>query len=471
MEMLWQALLGLFVIAAIVFCVLGAQVWRVPTVLTVVGLFLGAVTFFVLAAMTLKAHASWRSLYNEKQQEIAKAEAEHNELLYGNPDAEATDAAPDEVDENGEPIDPVAATTASNELLKMGNRQLRYELAAVREDRGKTWYGTGTLALPNGEVNITAPSAVQIVANMPLYIFEAKEGGSYVGEFKVTGVEGTNVKLALTETLTADQQQALAGKAGEWIVRSIMPVDSHEVFRGLSKEELAKLIPQAATGLDAAGYDALLEQYVRDGQAAKAGDPADRVFKQVKITKETTIEYTDEKGEKKTQTLQSSDDVERPTTILVNSEKAQELVSQHGAEIVDNTGVYLRPLRNYENSRRMLNVRMFALTDRIAQVKAQTAAVETAIKSASEVRMASLTKEETGLKADSEKMARDRDVIKKYLSDLAEQQTQLQSAFMKHYADSIRMAAEITKLQLDLAKKIEGQAAAKSQAKVVPVAR
>jgi hypothetical protein len=471
MEMLWQALLGLFVIAVIVFCVLGAQVWRVPTVLTVVGLFLGAVTFFVLAAMTLKAHASWRSLYNEKQKEIADAETEHNKLLYGNPEAEASDTAPAEVDENGEPIDAVAAATAETNLLKMGNRQLRYELAAVREGRGKTWYGAGTLALPNGEVNITAPSAVGIVNNMPLYIFEAKEGGGYVGEFKVTGVEGTNVKLTLTESLTADQQQTLAAKAGEWIVRSIMPVDTHEVFRGLAKDEITKLIPQAATGLDAAAYDALIDQYVRDGQPAKATDPADRVFKRVKITKETTIEFTDEKGEKKTQTLQSSDDEERPTTILVNSEKAQELVSQHGAEIVDNTGVYLRPLRNYENSRRMLNVRMFGLTDAIAQVKAQTALVEAGIKSANEVRMASLTKEDTGLKADLEKMNRDRDVVKKYLTDLGAQTQELQAAFMKHYGDSIRMAAEITKLQLDLAKKIEGQAAAKSQAKIVPVAR
>lgn len=478
---LWQALLGLFAIAAIVFCVLGAQVWRVPTVLTVVGVFLGAVTFFILAAMTLKTHASWRTAYNKKQQELAEAEAEHTKLLLGDREAAAagSDSAPSDKtgDESGDaaegdavPTDELAATSADNELLAMGNRQLRYELGAVREDRGKTWYGTGTLALPNAEVNITAPGPVQIVPNMPLYIFEAKEGGSFVGEFKVTSVDGSSVKLALTETLAPDQQQALAAKAGDWIVRSIMPVDSHEAFRGLSKDELTMLIPQAATGLDAAAYSALLEEYLRDGTPAKPGDPADRVFKTVKITKETTLEFTDSKGEKFTQTLHSGDD-EHPATILVSSEKAQELVAQHEAEIVDNTGIYVRPLRNYENTRRVLNVRLFELTDRSAQVKAQTARVDAAIKDANEVRLVSLMKEETGLKADLEKMKRDRDVVKKYLDDLTAQQAQLHADFKKHYGESIRLAAELTKLQVDLAKKIDAQAATKGGASIVPVAQ
>lgn len=483
---LWQALLGLFAIAAIVFCVLGAQVWRVPTVLTVIGVFLGAVTFFILSAMTLKTHATWRTAYNKKQQELAEAEAEREKLLLGDPGAaaeESSDAAPveDTGDESGDegadaaeadaqPVDAVAAMTASNDLLAMGNRQLRYEIGAIREDRGKTWYGTGTLALPNAEVNITAPGPAQIVPNMPLYVFEAKVGGSFVGEFKVTGVDGASIKLALTETLAPDQQQALAAKAGDWIVRSIMPVDSHEAFRGLSKDELTKLIPQAATGLDAAAYNTLLEEYLRDGTPAKPDDPADRVFKTVKITKETTLEFTDAKGEKQTQTLQSGDD-EHPTLLLVSGEKAQELVAQHGAEIVDNTGVYVRPLRNYENTRRVLNVRLFELSDRSTQVKAQTARVEAAIKDANEVRMVSLTKEETGLKADLEKMKRDRDVVKKYLDDLTAQQAQLQADFKKHYGDSIRLAAELTKLQADLAKKIDAQATTRGAANVVPVSQ
>ncbi len=453
---IWQALLGLFVIAAIVFCVLGAQVWRVPTVLTVVGLFLGGVTYFILAAMTLKAHDSWRTTYIKKQNELALAEVEYEKLIYG--DAEAMgDAADDDL-------------AAESNLLKLGNRKMRKELAAVRESRGKTWYGVGTLSLPNAGVTIASPGVEQIVANMLVYVFEQKKDGAYLGEFKVTEANGDAIKLSLTETLSPAQLQALGGKNGEWILRSIMPVDSHVAFKGLSKEELTNLIPQAATGLDAAGYDALIEEYVRDGQPAKPGDPQDRVFKTVRITKETKLEIPDAMGEKTVHDLQSGTD-EYPSTLLVSSDKAQELVSQHGAEIVDDTGIYLRPLRNYENTRRMLNVRMFELADRSVQVLAQTAVVEADTKDANEVRMASLTKEEMGLMEDKAKMLRDRDVIQKYLADLNAQHTQLLADVRTQFTENNRLAAELTQLQVDLAKKIDAQAANSGGASTVPVSR
>lgn len=470
---IWQALLGLFVIAGIAFCVLGAQVWRVPTVLTVVGLFLGAVTYFVLAAMTLKAHDSWQRFYIEKQDALAKEQKRHDELMYGGGEAaETLDGAVDgPIDgETGQPIDLLSALTAETNLLEMGNRQLRKELAAVREDRGKTWYAAGTLALPNADVTIAPPGAAQIVANMPVYVFEQKEDGAFLGEFKVTEVNGDAVKLALTETLAPAQMQALSDKNGEWILRSIMPVDSHQVFRGLPKEDLTKLIPQAATGLDAAAYDALIEEYVRDGQPAKPTDPPERVFKRVRITKETELEFTNAKGETVKQTLQAGDD-EYPTELLVSSAKADELVKNHGAEIVDPTGVYVRPLRNYENTRRMLNVRMFELADRSTQVLAQTAAVEAATKDANEVRMASLVKQEMGLAADKEKMNRDLEVVKKYLDELNAQHAQLLADVQKQFTENKRLADELTKLQIEMAKRIDAQAAKSGGAGVVPVTR
>ncbi|MEX2185484.1 MAG: hypothetical protein WD875_01765 [Pirellulales bacterium] len=460
---IWQALLGLFAITAITFCVLGAQVWRVPTVLTVVGLFLGAATFFVLAAMTLKAHATWRTVYNAKQKEIAEAEKEHQKLIDGDSDAATNDAGAFD-EETGEPIADAIAADAS--LLQMGNRKLRKELAAVREDRGKTWMGTGTLALPNADVTIVTPGATQIVKDMPIYVFEQKDDGAFLGEFKVTEVNGDAIKLALTETLAPEQMKSLAGKDGEWILRGIMPVDSHAAFQGLPKEELTKLIPQAATGLDAAAYAALIEEYVRDGQPAKpTTDPPDRIFKTVRMTKETEIEFTNDQGEKITQKLQSDDKLQ------VSSDKAQELVSQYGAEIVDATGIYLRPLRNYENTRRTLNLRMFELADRSVQVLAQTAVVEADIADAKGVRMDSLTKQEMGLTADKAKMNRDLDVIKKYLDDLNAQHVQLLADVQKHFAENNRLADELTKLQVDLAKKIDAQAANRGGASVVPVAR
>jgi hypothetical protein len=183
------------------------------------------------------------------------------------------------------------------------------------------------------------------------------------------------------------------------------------------------------------------------------------------MTKEAVLEFTDAKGEKITQNMQSDD------VLLVSSEKAQELVAQHEAEIVDPTGIYVRPLRNYENTRRTLNVRMFELADRGAQVRAQTAAVEASIKAANEIRMASLTKEETGLKADFEKMKNDRDVIKKYLDDLNAQAAELLAGFKKQYGENNRLAAELTKLQIDMAKKIDAQASVQGGANVVPVSK
>jgi HPt (histidine-containing phosphotransfer) domain-containing protein len=85
--------------------------------------------------------------------------------------------------------------------------------------------------------------------------------------------------------------------------------------------------------------------------------------------------------------------------------------------------------------------------------------------------MASLVKQETGLTADLEKMNKDLHLIQKYLQDLTAQHQQLLADLQKQFTENNRLAAELTQLQVDLAKRIEGQAASRGADRVVPVAK
>jgi hypothetical protein len=453
----WEGLLGIVANAAIVFAVLGGRVWRIPTVVTVGFLIIATVTFFTLAALTLKTHKMWRDLNRQREAELTKAMDEQKHLREGElvVDGEAPPAAEAPADPDAPPATDAEKAVAETDLLNRGNRQLRKILEGIREARGKTWYGTGKFTAPNADVTITDPNAAQITQNMPIYVFEDKEGkpeGVYIGAFKVTSVADKTVKLTLTETLPPEQIKRITGHDGNWILRSIMPVDGHDVFAGLTKEKIMELIPQKETGLDAAAYGKLIDEYVNDGKDVP-GAPPERIFHEFKITKDTTLDAKTSKGVEK-QTLKEGD------LVTVNGTNAEMLAALKAADAQEVRKFYQRPLRNYEHTFRALNLQMQQMADRSAQVALQTAAVNAAIKSANEVRMVALEKEAAGLTADKAKMLSEQTVVKKYLAAVEKQQTEAMAALTKQYINNKNMAAELTKIQLDITKKLETQAAA-----------
>ena len=79
---LW-IILAISVILFIVSAVLGAKIWRAPTLLTVIGLFLAGLAFVVLAACVLQSHKHWREVARTLEGDIKKERDRRAQLVSG----------------------------------------------------------------------------------------------------------------------------------------------------------------------------------------------------------------------------------------------------------------------------------------------------------------------------------------------------------------------------------------------------
>ena len=234
-----------------------------------------AMAFFYLATRTLATHHAWRSSAQAFQKALKQAKQEQEALLEG---------------------------TQEGEEFKRGIRQLRLELHKLTIARGRVWYGAvpGQPDQKTGEVmvSIDTPDPHQITKDMTLYVFEeeqAKDGGQYIGQFKVDSVAEAEKRVALKPIFNlartiqdpdgnkknADQRRLdrLVQSQGKWSLYEKMPADNHEIFAGLTDDELRDLIPEE-----------ILPEYLKDGKPAEPGDPEDLVDPE---TKEFVRKLTD----------------------------------------------------------------------------------------------------------------------------------------------------------------------------------
>lgn len=221
--------------------------------------------FFYLAARTLRTHEAWRGEVAKYQQAIAREKEQYPILLNGGPN-------------------------------QVGARELKIQLHGVLVDRGRVWRtaGPGTLnelenqPADNAEdadaeqpaaadepglqatVTIEEPDPHQLDDQTLLHVFDARpieEGGSYLGQFKVVGIGEEGVVVLETATrFTPTARARLQQSSGPWLLYEVMPTDSHAIFEGLERDELASLLPGST-----------LEEYVRDGSPAEPTDPPERV--------------------------------------------------------------------------------------------------------------------------------------------------------------------------------------------------
>jgi len=224
-------------------------------------IFVAAVAFFYLATRTLATHQAWRVSAQAFQKALDEARQEEEALREGSPEGEE---------------------------VRLGIRQLRQELHKLMLARGRVWYGAMPAGQPDANtgqvmVSIDTPDPHQISQEMTLYVFEeeqAKEGGQYLGQFKVDGVAEKQVTLKPVFNLARTIEDAAGNKRkaekrkldrltqskDRWTLYERMPGDNHEIFTSLSEDEVRQLVPEE-----------LLPEYLKDGKPAEPGDPGDRV--------------------------------------------------------------------------------------------------------------------------------------------------------------------------------------------------
>ncbi len=217
--LVYQILGGLLVIFHIFLLVMCWKTWRIAHILFSFCAFGAAVTFIIFAALVLKTHASWRSLYVKYDQAVAKAEADKERMLFG---------------------DPVAVEQKEDSV-----RTLQARLTNVVLHRGRIWRGCtlkepGTLrvsTLPANPAPTDKPQANGITPKLILSVFtevETPEGekvpGTYLGEFEAK--DPTDSEVSLSPTLPLDQDQVAKIKAGgtTWVLYELVPLDDYEAF-------------------------------------------------------------------------------------------------------------------------------------------------------------------------------------------------------------------------------------------------
>jgi Flp pilus assembly pilin Flp len=185
--------------------------------------------YFYLISRTLKTHQYWEELAQKFEKRIALVDKQNEQLIEGGTDKS----------------DPAQA----------GIRQCRIDLARVLIHRGRIWVNCEPkVKVDPQQFTATATVTVEninpndIVANTILHVFEEaniQKKGRYLGQFKVTAVDGKakTVTLVPTMPLSPRQLDHISKAQKPWELYETLPHDEHEIFASLTEKEIESMLP------------------------------------------------------------------------------------------------------------------------------------------------------------------------------------------------------------------------------------
>lgn len=224
------------------------------------------------AAGVLNVQGAWRAKVIDFEKKIVDTKNKNKELEFGNAAAQNT---------------PYVPGLSYPEDYKPGVKQLETARNNLLLNTGRVWYATCTLPsvspdtgslkikLYNTDVHITdftsAPEsggrgALKLAAGADgtpvppiadkteLFIFQMAHNGEmdatkdrYVGEFVVDGPSDENVSLKPARPMSPAQWDLILNetKSPQWVVYDKMPVDTHDVFTGLSEKQIRDRVPDS----------------------------------------------------------------------------------------------------------------------------------------------------------------------------------------------------------------------------------
>jgi hypothetical protein len=259
----------ILVLAAFVIAYFSARTWHWGYVLVVLGIFLSTLGFFILSAEVLRVNSVQRTEVNRLEVELSSFEAQNVALEKGSSDTNVINqlrSAEVRIAEDAESIPSLA--------------DLNHELLLATRDRGRLWWNvmpTGIDQTGAVQISVERPAPAGITADSVVFLFEAGEpqlpdeqgrpqGPQYLGQFRVTQATGQTATLQPTLPMDDYERQRLAASRGPWIMYDTMPADSHEVYAGMSEEQLRQKLPPGSA-----------EEYIRHGKELR---PEDDEFRQ-----------------------------------------------------------------------------------------------------------------------------------------------------------------------------------------------
>ena len=255
----------ILLLASFVFAYFSARTWHWGYVLVVLGIFLSTVLFFILAAETLRINAVLRKRAQDTQRQLDDVQARNEALDKGTTDTAIVNQLRNlevRMKEDAESVPSLA--------------QLDHELLLATRNRGRVWWNvtpsnvnqqTGAV-----QVGVARPEPAGIQKDSVVVLFEegepqlpgqdgAPRGKQYLGEFRVTAADAQTATLEPVLPLDEFEKRRIAASQPPWIMYDSMPADRHQIFAGMSEDDLKqKLPPQSAN------------EYIRHGKDAGPDD-------------------------------------------------------------------------------------------------------------------------------------------------------------------------------------------------------
>ncbi|HVT30834.1 MAG TPA: hypothetical protein VHE81_22705 [Lacipirellulaceae bacterium] len=263
-------------LASFVIAFFSARTWHWSYVLVVEALFLASLGFFLLATETVRINAVYRSEINRTQKQLDTVEAQNNALQDGTNDG----AIIGQLSGGETPVKTSKDKQGSEEIESLAD--LNHELLIATRRRGRVWRNAKRTAPPNAQtgavtVALPAPTPAGMKAPTVVYVFEegapqspapngTPRGPQYLGEFSVTQAGPQQATLQPTLPLDRFQLQRLATSHTPWVIYETMPMDQHDIFAGISEQQLKQLLPKQS-----------VNEYLRDAKPATANDDPTRV--------------------------------------------------------------------------------------------------------------------------------------------------------------------------------------------------
>ncbi|KAA1258751.1 hypothetical protein LF1_12740 [Rubripirellula obstinata] len=463
-------IIGVFVVILIAFFYLvwkAAQNWRWYQIVPVCILMILAMLFTVPTAGVLKSRASWHKKKEELELQAAQLKSENRVLKYG----DATSGK--------------GLTDLSRQVAKLGI------------EAGRSWRG---LRMTNGDsqsviLNVVPDEAVIPVApvegeeplpTLPLIpeglvVYGLAEAINpqtqmavptfYLGEFKVTASTATQITLAPTTPLEEAQKQAIdSGKARQWSVYELLPLDGHSPFiaegsapsdenwLGRVDEELVKRLLGKRVDADT------LQSYLDDGRRATADDPPLSRWIKVEFLKNHTenVDSTDQRGaldggffdgsgRAVDARLQRADGkpatFRKGDTILIQEIGSDEWIDEGIVKLLDR--YYLRPLNDYRFILRHIRLRLSELANRTDELNEQKGQLDEAIDKSNGMLVAN-TEIKVKLEQDLNQFKIETAAIRQYTQEMADSLATMKKEMARLHKQNIALEMRLGQLHRSL---------------------
>jgi predicted DCC family thiol-disulfide oxidoreductase YuxK len=391
-----QILLAIVVLVGLITVIMSIKNWHWAQMLLLLAIFLSSLGTLVLGLEVYRIHRNWRAGIPALEQNIAREEAQREALTLGAAASMASTVFAE--------VPPLLAAEERMPGLDVWIARLQ----DVYRQRGRAWRGVTPSDAVNPDtdrvpVRIENPQPHGLEQDTIVYVFEEgapnpanpQEGAQYLGEFRVVQVSPDGAVLESTVDLDNRTGNRLAGSQGPWELYDRMPMDRHELFAGMTEEQLRQLLPEAS-----------VDAYIRQGQT---------------VDKPANVEAFN-------------------PTIAMFDEQDNRVGPENAANAV--RWAFERPLRDYAY--------LFAAANRIAVAlnAEQMALVEDNKKLEASLEIAKKlgelrTEEKTALAGDLQNMKRDREVIEGHLATVQRVLANVQAKVTELLAETAQLRDQL----------------------------